>query len=147
MRGINEISGLEIFTGVNFSSIYHNHAKVFLERSQIMNQVCKSQSCRFFRILQPTLGYGNYSYDLSDEVDKKLFEESNCSEPHVKNLPPYYDEIRERISSLKWEFIHDATHIFDNTTRQFSDFRHPNCDGYRLISEYIGNLISPITSF
>ena len=29
MRGINEISGLEIFTGVNCGSIYHNHSNVF----------------------------------------------------------------------------------------------------------------------
>ena len=104
---------------------------------------CKSLGIKFYRVLQPTLGYGNYNYCLKDDVDSKLYELiSNHPTKGIlyrEDLRKYYDEISEGIKP--YSFIYNMSRIFENGTKLFSDHRHPNRKGYDIIAKHISNIM------
>ena len=120
------------------------HADAWINKSLAMHGFCKSLGIKFYRILQPTLGVGNYIYDLEDDLDARLHKlmTSDIKGKGVlyrKKLSEYYAELRTKIKS--YPFIVDMSQVFDGGTRLFSDHRHPNFNGYAIIARSIAKLL------
>ena len=132
-----------MFKGLNIPKTALDHASLFIERSKQMNSICEMYKIEFHRFLQPTLGYGNYVYDLSDPSDKlfKQISEHNDSYHAVDKLRKYYSRIISETQNNRYPFLHDITDLFDGKSKLFKDFRHPNKIGYEIIAERIVEII------
>ena len=143
-RVLEDIMDLKVFNGLNIPKTALDHATLFIERSKQMNSICNVYNTKFYRFLQPTLGFGNYIYDLSDPYDTvfKRINDGNDSYHAVERLKTYYSKIINLIDIEKCSYIYNLTHIFDGKSRLFKDFRHPNTQGYEIISQNIVEVIS-----
>ena len=72
LRCIEDLAGLDVFKDVLMPPTSLSHAQLFIERSKQMNAICNLHGSRFFRFLQPTLGFGSYLFDLNDPKDRLL---------------------------------------------------------------------------
>ena len=145
--GLKEISSLDLFKSVNIPKTSLDHADVFLARSVQMNAIANSFGSKFFRVLQPALGYGNYKYDASDPLDNSFMQVVNDNTlERVKRLKPFYDKIIDKISSEPdtYSFLKNEALLFDGKSRLFADFRHPNPNGYKIIAQRIHELIKDL---
>ena len=108
-----------------------------------MNAICSIHKVKFFRFLQPTLGYGNYIYDDDDQLDKifKRISLANDNYHEVGRLNIFYDKVISRLNNDKYPFLHDITNIFDGKSKLFKDFRHPNSAGHKIIADKISEVI------
>ena len=134
---VDEILKIAKFKGgLHYPLHREDHAGVWLTRSQQMSAICNIQNIHFMRILQPSLGYGSYAFDMNDPIDKELSAETKAT-PLSMSLRYFYTKIKadERLNRL--DFIYDYTLNFDGLSRLFNDFRHPNKNGYLLIASSI----------
>ena len=144
-KGINEMlnkSGL--FTGLVNPPTLDSHAIAFVRRTRIMRSCCEDVGAKFERILQPTLGIGNYTPDMNDEGDVKCLKQ--LKEDHEKfgylnMLNSFYDGVKDEIEKQEAGFIHDYSGLFDAQSKLYADFRHPNELGYAIIAEHISRLV------
>ena len=120
-RVLEDILDLKVFNGLNIPKTALDHATLFIERSKQMNSICNVYNTKFYRFLQPTLGFGNYIYDLSDPYDTvfKRINDGNDSYHAVERLKTYYSKIINLIDIEKCSFIYNLTHIFDGKSRLF----------------------------
>ena len=139
INGYNVDSMLKIAKfsgGLHVPLCREDHAGVWLTRSQHMSAICGVHNVHFMRILQPSLGYGSYEFDLNDPLDKELSEETAASQLSVF-LRQFYSRIKSDKRFNDLEYIHDFTYVFDGLSRLYNDFRHPNVNGYSLIAAAI----------
>ena len=143
-RLLGEMQATGIFSGISNPPSPHDHADVFLTRAKCMHSICTTFGSKFIKIIQPTLGYGNYIYDESDPADNIFSQMSKMKDDYhdVPGLVRFYDKVRNTIVSGEYSYIYDMTNLFDGKSRLFKDFRHPNQDGYALIAKAISNLLS-----
>ena len=121
------------------------HSQAWKFKSKIMKCACEQVGAKFFRIIQPTLGYREYNYDLGDQTDSQLMQ-LMCGD-EIKGLQyrnllnKYYDELISIASSE--EYIYDFTRIFEGGSRLYADHRHPNSAGYKIIAQRLSELLFP----
>ena len=144
-RGVKEmIDNSGLFTGVVVPTTLDSHAVAYTRRTKIMRSCCEDIGAVFERILQPTLGIGDYMPDVTDEIDAKCL--AQLKEDHQKfgylNLiNSFYAGVKEEISKHHSGFIQDFSGIFDGKSKLYADFRHPNEQGYVIIAEKIAHLV------
>ena len=142
-RLLGEMQATGIFSGICNPPSPHDHADVFLTRAKCMQSICTSFGARFLKILQPTLGYGNYIYDQNDPADRIFSQMSEIQDDYhdVNGLVQFYDKLKASIGNDDYNYIYDLTCLFDGKSRLFKDFRHPNSDGYAIIAKAIASII------
>jgi lysophospholipase L1-like esterase len=144
-KGLQEIvNNAGLFTGVVVPTTMDTHAVAFARRTKIMRSACKDVGAEFERILQPTLGIGEYLADKNDELDAKC--QAQLKTDHEKfgylhMLNSFYPGVKEEIAKEPPGFIQDFSGIFNGKSRLYADFRHPNEHGYAIIAEQIGDLV------
>ena len=108
-----------------------------------MNAICNLHGSRFFRFLQPTLGFGSYLFDLNDPKDRlfKQIAEAVDDYHNVPYLNVFYSEILSAMKSPDLDFLIDITSIYDGQSRLFHDFRHPNDLGYKILAKNIMEVV------
>lgn len=123
IRCIEDVMELALFKGLNVPATSQDHADVFIERSNQMNAICDLHSVSFKRILQPTLGYGNYVYDMSDPKVRFLDGIARGDDVYhaVEKLNTFYDKIRNHYIHNCADYFVDLTKILDVNSRLFKD--------------------------
>ncbi len=145
-----EIISTNIFKKVNFPITTEDHADVWITRGEYMNAICSAKSSNFLRIIQPTLGFGDYKFDMDDELDRSFYNRINHIGTKIgvdqftgewEMLNSFYTKLTQVASTRKRNYLFDLTLLFDGLSRKFADYRHPNPDGYRIIAKAIKNII------
>ena len=132
----------QLFAGVNTPIVKNqrpiSHLKYWIHLSQCMHSICDVHKVKFLRILQPSLGYGGYVFNLLKESEKVYHKwATNHNDPGLKAIKKFYSEAEEILDYMNSSYIKNYSHIYDNMTELFSDLRHPNDRGYSIAAEYI----------
>ena len=143
IKGTNELLETRLFSSLNYPPFSGDHSDAFITRSRYMNSVCQVNGSKFLRILQPTLGFGDYKFDLDDKLDREFFHYANDPSDLLRNilLKKFYSNTVSLIDKLNLDFICDGTKFLDGCSRSFADYRHPNSAGYDIIAGRISQLL------
>lgn len=143
LRALKELQSLKAFSGVVLPLTKLDHAELFIKRTKQMKALCDLEGIKFIRIIQPALASSTtYNYDLDDKVDASLYEYNNSNSKFVTYFRKFYKEIELLHESNKLDYLHNEICLFDNESRKFADYRHPNNEGYKDIAKRIVSLMS-----
>ena len=142
MRALDELQSLQAFSGLVVPPTTFDHAQLFIQRTKQMKALCDVEGIKFIRIIQPALAsHTSYCYDLNDKVDASLYEANMSDSPFVTYFRKFYKSLEDLHESNKLDFLHNEICLFDNKSRKFADYRHPNSEGYRDIAKKIVSLM------
>ena len=143
IKGSKELLETSLFSSLNFPPFSGDHADAFVIRSKYMNSICEINGSKFLRILQPTLGFGDYKFDLDDRLDREFYYYANDPTDGLRNvlLKKFYTNILRILDIEKLEYICDGSKFLDGATRSFADYRHPNAAGYDIVANKIVELL------
>lgn len=144
-KGLKEvITKTEMFKGFVVPTTLDSHALAYVRRTRIMRSCCEDVGAAFERILQPTLGIGNYTPDVSDDDDVKCLaelQEDDKKFGYRTMLNNFYTGVQDEIAKEHAGFIRDFSRLFDGKSKLYADFRHPNERGYAIIAGKIAKLV------
>ena len=149
-KGIVELMKSDLFKGYVVPITLETHAVAFARRTRVMRACCEDVGAVFERILQPTLGIGNYEPDFNDEDDLECLSQlrqDNEKFDYLNRIKNFYSGVKDEITKHKPDFIRDYSGLFDGKSRLYADFRHPNERGYAIIAEEIANLVQTHAEF
>ena len=143
IKGTKELLETSLFSSLNYPPFSGDHADAFVIRSRYMKSICDVNSARLLRILQPTLGFGDYKFDLNDQLDREFHSYANDPTDGLRNtlLKKFYTSILNILNKEKIKYIYDGSHFLDGASRSFADYRHPNAAGYDIIANKISEVL------
>ena len=142
LRALDELQSLQAFSGLVVPPTTFDHAQLFIQRTKQMKALCDVEKIKFIRINQPALAsHTTYCYDLNAKW-MSLYEYNNSNSKFVTYFKKFYKEIEFLHESNKLDYLHNEICLFDNKSRKFADYRHPNSEGYKDIAMRIVSLMS-----
>lgn len=132
---INEdkVSGVSFGLKSNLSP-YENWEK----NIRLMKSICDTFNVRFYSILQPTMGIGEYH---SSQEENSMYQEmiKFSKLDYEYHLHDFY---KQAISFCQnHEFVHDLTNVFKEVNVVYRDPRHQNERGVDIISKKIKEIV------
>ena len=107
----------------------------WIRNHRIMHTICEEFGIKYFVFLQPTMGVGNYLAS-STPVEKKMYED------YIKDNDKYPDMLRDfyegaRRACGRLAYCIDLTSALDGKSGLYTDVRHINEDGNKIIASAI----------
>ena len=103
-----------------------------------MHAVLQTQGIRYFVFLQPTMGLkGLQSSPKKGSTDEEIFK--LLSDSDINEIRSLYAELRESCSYLNYCF--DISNEVTPSGNNYSDPRHHNSEGNRLLAQIIADKI------
>tara|TARA_B100000900_G_scaffold346662_1_gene311530 strand:+ start:2380 stop:3381 length:1002 start_codon:yes stop_codon:yes gene_type:complete len=111
-----------------------------------MNAISKNQGIDYFTILQPTYGLDMTLEDLEkakQSTDKKIKSISYLVTPsYLQEINNLYSLLRLKCSQIKFCYDLSQDKAYNSNAYLFTDPRHPNYDGNKVLTEKIINIIN-----
>ena len=118
---------------------YRNNLKAYeswFNNIKISKSICDTFNIEYLSFLQPIFSAGEYNRAKSEDDIFQEYIFNIHGVPYDKALEDFYTHARE-IVSLNREFMIDLVDIFKNKESMYSDPRHPNMDGNKLLAKNI----------
>jgi len=116
----------------------HEH---WLRNGRLMRAISADIGAPFLNFLQPVLGVGEYDFSPEDDrmMEEEVMELQIHNRPYFELLQEFYSGVRDAIRAQPETYSHviDLTDIFKGLTGIYTDSRHPNAQGNRIIAERI----------
>jgi hypothetical protein len=111
---------------------------------QSMRAISASMGAEYVVFIQPTMGLAGVQSELPEKStpDYALLAETLEQRDYVTQLNAFYDEIRALCSGLMYCF--DISDVAPPTGNNYSDPRHHNAKGNRILADAIFRRIAPL---
>lgn len=122
--------------GINYGpEVKTTPAKQWARNHRIMSAVCTAFGIRYFVFLQPTMGIGKLRFSQAE--DKMFRQDAMPSHDgkYLALLKSFYEEAK--IECSKADYCIDLTGVFDGRTGLYTDIRHVNESGNKIIAKAI----------
>ena len=123
-------------------------ASKWLMNVKAMNAVSNSIGAKYLVFLQPIMGlYGSQSkipsnHEANDSKLLKTLQSSDTNKEYIKSLNEFYNTARKYCNQL--EYCFDISNIAPPSNKGvYSDIRHHNKAGNKLIADAIADVINP----
>lgn len=133
----------KIYPYRNSDYIKISASELFVSKVKQFKGICDSHGIDFIFIFQPAMGVGKKDLTEYEEFSKKFFKRYFFGaewEDYLRIFNQYSNYIRNNLTE---KYQHDFMDIFEDVKEAvYSDPRHLNDDGHRIIANKISNIIS-----
>jgi lysophospholipase L1-like esterase len=132
-------TGKDTISGINYGTRSNTTPhENWCANIRMMNAISKEFKIKFYSILQPTLGIGNYTLSCLERDMLQKFDLSFHNE-YMSELNSFYNATRK--FAEKTDFITDLVDVFAGHSDIYYDCRHPNGAGYEIVAKHIRSVI------
>ena len=137
----------EAFSGWNCGLPYsESSSETWLRNVTNMYNLASALGIPFLACLQPTMVYGNYA-PMEEELELlSPFAERvlDTGKSYTQEACEFYDNVRSKLNSYPetYHFILDLSHLFENKSALYRDYRHQNEKGDEIIASAIHDAIA-----
>lgn len=116
--------------------------EIWHKNIRMQKAICYEFDLDYFACLQPIFGFGKYKASVAEkDVYSKFLEQRFIHKiPYHEALNSFYKEAK-KIAQNASTYIYDLTDIFENEYETFSDPRHLNLHGNRVLAHKIMEIL------